>query len=146
MIQGLCQGLARIRTGRPAPGRVIRHRNKVQDHGFTDKYQEGKAMPSDYVARHGAPNEGRDEEGQERQGNIHGDFHRGQHARGHTRQDAGRQTRERVRGRRRGAGEGAGENREGRGRPDVMTDINVNHHASNGVMCNKIIRKSIDQM
>ena len=84
------------------PGKVIRHRNKAQDHRFTDKYQEGKAMPGDYAARHAAPNEGRDEEEQERQGNIHGDFHRGRLDRGPTRQGAGRRTRERGQGRERG--------------------------------------------
>ena len=35
------------RQAQTVPGRVIRHRNKVQDHRFTDKYQEGKAMPGD---------------------------------------------------------------------------------------------------
>ena len=91
-----------------APGRVIRHRNKEQDHRFTDKCQEGKAMPGDYAGHHGAPNEGRDEEEQERQGNIQGDFHRGQHARDPTKQGAKKPTRER----------GAGTQEKGRGRPD----------------------------
>ena len=33
-----------------APVRVTRHRNKVQDLHFTDKYLEGKAMPCDYAS------------------------------------------------------------------------------------------------
>ena len=96
------------------PGRVTRHRNKAQDHRFTDKYQEGKAMPGDHVTRHGAPNKGRDEEEQERQGNIHGDFHRGQLARDPTKQGAKKKTRERGRGRRRrGGGDRDHETRHG---------------------------------
>ena len=35
-----------------APVRVGRHRNKVQDLSFTDKYLPGKAMPCDYASRH----------------------------------------------------------------------------------------------
>ena len=46
--------------------RVTRHRNKVQDLCFTDKYLEGKAMPCDYVSCHAAPIEGLDMEEQER--------------------------------------------------------------------------------
>ena len=49
-----------------APVRVSRHRNKVQDLSFTDKYLEGKAMPCDYASRHAAPIEGLNEEEQER--------------------------------------------------------------------------------
>ena len=49
-----------------APVRVTRHRNKVQDLRFTDKYLEGKAMPCNYASRHAAPIEGLNEEEQER--------------------------------------------------------------------------------
>ena len=45
-----------------APVRVGRHRNKVQDLSFTDKYLEGKAMPCNYTSRHGVPIEGHNEE------------------------------------------------------------------------------------
>ena len=34
--------------------RVARHRNKVQDLRYTDKYLQGKSMPSDYATRHAA--------------------------------------------------------------------------------------------
>ena len=80
------------------PGRVIRHRNKAQDHRFTDKYQEGKARPGDHVTSHGAPNKGRDEEEQERQGNTHGDFHHGQLGRDPYKEGAKKKTKERDRG------------------------------------------------
>ena len=35
-----------------APVRVVRHRNKVQDLRFTDKYLPGKSIPCDYACRH----------------------------------------------------------------------------------------------
>ena len=38
-----------------APVRVDRHRNKLQDLRFTDKYLPGKSMPCDYTSRHAAP-------------------------------------------------------------------------------------------
>ena len=38
-----------------APVRVSRHRNKVQDLRFTNKYLPGKSMPCDYASRHAAP-------------------------------------------------------------------------------------------
>ena len=38
-----------------APVRVARHRNKVQDLRFTDKYLPGKSMPCDYASRHAVP-------------------------------------------------------------------------------------------
>ena len=38
-----------------APVRVARHRNKVQDLRFTDKYLPGKSMPCDYASRHALP-------------------------------------------------------------------------------------------
>ena len=91
---------------RTTPGRVIRHRNKVQDHRFTDKYQEGKARPGDHVTSHGAPNKGRNERKQERQGNNHGNFHHGQLGRDPNKQSAKKKTRERGRGRR---GKGGGD-------------------------------------
>ena len=37
-----------------APVRVARHRNKVQDLRFMDKYLPGKVMPGDYASRHAA--------------------------------------------------------------------------------------------
>ena len=40
---------------RAAPVRVARHRNKVQDLSFTDKYLPGKTMPCDYASRHAVP-------------------------------------------------------------------------------------------
>ena len=40
-----------------APVRVARHRNKVQDLRFKDKYLRGKSMPCDYASRH-APHRG----------------------------------------------------------------------------------------
>ena len=49
-----------------APGRVTRHRNTVQDLRFTDRHQEGRAMPGNQATRHAAPNEGLDEEEQEK--------------------------------------------------------------------------------
>ena len=49
-----------------APLRVGRHRNKVQDLSFTDKYLPGKEMPCDYASRHAVPIEGLDEEEKER--------------------------------------------------------------------------------
>ena len=49
-----------------APVRVTRHRNKVQDLRFTDKYLPGKDMPCDYASRHVAPIEDLDEEERER--------------------------------------------------------------------------------
>ena len=42
--------------------RVARHRNKVQDLRFTDKYLPGKAMPCDYASRHAVPIEDLNEE------------------------------------------------------------------------------------
>ena len=45
-----------------APMRVARHRNKVQDLRFTDKYLPGKSMPCDYTSRHAAPIEDLTEE------------------------------------------------------------------------------------
>ena len=42
--------------------RVARHRNKVQDLRFTDKYLPGKSMPCDYTSRHAAPIEDLTEE------------------------------------------------------------------------------------
>ena len=41
-----------------APVRVARHRNKVQDLRFTNKYLPGKAMPCDYAFRHALPRRG----------------------------------------------------------------------------------------
>ena len=38
-----------------APVRVARHRNKVQDLRFINKYLQGKAMPCDYTSRHAVP-------------------------------------------------------------------------------------------
>ena len=49
-----------------APVRVGRHRNKVQDLSFTDKYLPGKAMPCDYASRHAVAIEGLDKEEKER--------------------------------------------------------------------------------
>ena len=51
---------------RAAPVRVARHRNKVQDLRFTDKYLPGKAMPCDYASRHAAPIEDLNEEEKDR--------------------------------------------------------------------------------
>ena len=48
------------------PMRVTRHRNKVQDLRFTDKYLPGKTMPCDYTSRHAVPIEDLDEEEKER--------------------------------------------------------------------------------
>ena len=45
-----------------APMRVARHRNKVQDLRFTDKYLPGNSMPCDYTSRHAAPIEDLTEE------------------------------------------------------------------------------------
>ena len=45
-----------------APVRVARHRNKVQDLRFTDKYLPGKSMPCYYTSRHAAPIEDLTEE------------------------------------------------------------------------------------
>ena len=49
-----------------APVRVGRHRNKVQDHSFTDEYLPGRARPGDYTARHAKPSEGLYKEEEER--------------------------------------------------------------------------------
>ena len=49
-----------------APVRVGRHRNKVQDLGFTDEYLPGKTMPCDYASRHTVPIKDLDKEGKER--------------------------------------------------------------------------------
>ena len=49
-----------------APVRVARHRNKVQDLRFTDKYLLGKSMPCDYASRHASPIEDLTEEEKER--------------------------------------------------------------------------------
>ena len=49
-----------------APGRVTRHRNTAQDLRYTDRHQEGRAMPGNQATRHAAPNEGLDEEEQEK--------------------------------------------------------------------------------
>ena len=49
-----------------APMRVARHRNKVQDLKFTDKYLPGKSMPCDYASRHASPIEDHTEEEKER--------------------------------------------------------------------------------
>ena len=51
---------------RAAPARVGRHRNKVQDLTFTDKYLDGKAMLCDYASRHAVPIEGLHKEEKER--------------------------------------------------------------------------------
>ena len=48
------------------PMRVTRHRNKVQDLRFTDKYLPGKTMPCDYASRHAMLIEDLDEEEKER--------------------------------------------------------------------------------
>ena len=45
--------------------RVARHRNKVQDLRFTDKYLPGKAMPCDYTFRYASPIEDLTEEEKE---------------------------------------------------------------------------------
>ena len=90
------------------PGRIIRRRNKAQDHRLTDKDQEGKAKPGNHGTSHGAPNKGRDEEEQERQGNNQGDGHRGQLTRDPTDQGAKKKTREQGRGR---GGRGGGDQR-----------------------------------
>ena len=47
--------------------KIDRHRNKVQDHSFTDKYLTGRTRPGDYAARHAGPSEGLDGEEKERQ-------------------------------------------------------------------------------
>ena len=47
------------------PVRVARHRNKVQDLRFTDKYLSGKSMPCDYASRHASPIEDLTEEEKE---------------------------------------------------------------------------------
>ena len=49
-----------------APGRVTRHRNTAQDLRYTDRHQEGRAMPGNQATRHAAPNEGLNEEEQEK--------------------------------------------------------------------------------
>ena len=49
-----------------APVRVGRHRNKVQDLSFTDKYLPGKTMPCDYASRHAVPIKDLDEDEKER--------------------------------------------------------------------------------
>lgn len=49
-----------------APVRVARHRKKVQDQRFTDKYLLGKSMPCDYASCHASPIEDLTEEEQER--------------------------------------------------------------------------------
>ena len=51
---------------RAPPVRVARHRNKVQDIRFTDKYLPGKTMPCNYASRHAAPIKDLDEEERER--------------------------------------------------------------------------------
>ena len=43
------------KMSKAAPVRVARHRNKVQDLRFTDKYLPGKSMPCDYASRRAAP-------------------------------------------------------------------------------------------
>ena len=40
---------------RPAPVRVAKHRTRITDLTFTDKYLPGKEMPCDYASRHPAP-------------------------------------------------------------------------------------------
>ena len=40
---------------RTAPVRVARHRNKVLDLSFTDKYLPGRLMPCDYASRNAVP-------------------------------------------------------------------------------------------
>ena len=49
-----------------APVRVARHRNKVLDLKFTDKYLPGKKMPCDYASRHAVPIKDLKEEENER--------------------------------------------------------------------------------
>ena len=46
--------------------RVARHRDKVQDLRFTDKYLPGKTMPRDYASCHAAQIEDLNEEERER--------------------------------------------------------------------------------
>ena len=43
------------KMSKAAPVRVARHRNKVQDLRFTDKYLPGKSMPCDYASCHAVP-------------------------------------------------------------------------------------------
>ena len=45
--------------------KIDRHRNKVQDHSFTDKYLTGRTRPGDYAARHAEPSEWLDGEEKE---------------------------------------------------------------------------------
>ena len=47
------------------PGRVARHRNKVKDHRYTDKYLQGKPMPGNFTTPHVAHIEDRTEEEKE---------------------------------------------------------------------------------
>ena len=53
-------------TTKATAEKIGRHRNKVQDHSFTDEYLPGRARPGDYAARHAEPSEGLDEEEKER--------------------------------------------------------------------------------
>ena len=53
--------------------KIDRHRNKVQDHSFTDKYLTGRTRPGDYAARHAEPSKGLDGEEKERRKDDNGE-------------------------------------------------------------------------